>query len=186
MFPYGMEWYQNDSLVEEVGLSFSSEEEINLPKGTYTAEYISIFLDTVREKVKIVSDTRTICFDALVLSKEKLPVKYWTERLAQNDTVEILCTIRGCRIPSYTEKLLLYKKGKKLYASYNDLEKEMNKESINWLNTFEAQLRNMPRYYCTTTYRYNVTFNDEQLNILDGSCRWDGFNNLLIKLGFEE
>lgn len=184
--PYGVNWYQNDSLVAETEFMYVENEEILSP-GTYTAVYETMFKDTIRQTIHVTSDSMTVEFDALYLPKTKKPKAYWVDTLNRKDTLLITVIKTGCRMMPLDYELKVYKKEKNVYAEYNEHVLCLNKEQMEWLRVFEAQVKNIQRYSCTSADQYEITVGENVLlDIKDRSCRLDLFDGLVTKLGFEE
>lgn len=81
--------------------------------------------------------------------------------------------------------LKIEKKSDIIYAEYNGTTKQLNKKEIKSLGKFENELKKPKRTGCTTTSTYTIISMNDTQRIMDGSCSWNGFYNLMEDLSIK-
>ena len=71
---------------------------------------------------------------------------------------------------------------------HNDwVEKRLNEEQLDKLKRFEGKVRLMhnPHYGCTTTQDFIISYNGTVVKIIDSSCSWPGYEEIIDILKIE-
>lgn len=120
--------------------------------------------------------------DTIYFSEGYVDYKPLLDKIKNGEAFYIKFVSSGC-FHHQTEKLKIEKKENKYFASYNDKTINLSNKQLTIVREFEGELKK-PRYMfiCTTTETYDIIYLDDSQQIIDSSCDWHGFNNLLVDL----
>ncbi|MGR7812083.1 hypothetical protein [Lacinutrix undariae] len=150
----------------------------SLKSGDYNIVYTSMFkrvesLNIVLNNKDI--DTLIVCLDKINYSSiDYIP---FVDKLRDNENFEINVFNQGC-VSLGSGTIKINKTQDKIIAETNNKKKELTSEEIEYLRHFEIELINMNSCCCTSTDFYTLKYNDEVLEIKDGSCNWYGYGRL--------
>ncbi|MGH1335194.1 MAG: hypothetical protein ACRBFS_03635 [Aureispira sp.] len=82
--------------------------------------------------------------------------------------------------------MLIKRKSDKFYITFQGKEKLLDSDAIKVIRHFEIELRYMGSSNCTTTDTYVLKYKGNPLEIMDGSCDWNGNDFLKKELNLTE
>ena len=179
---------QNDSLISthKTEILDNYYEIDSLKSGKYNILYTSMFKKTESLNIHLndkKNDTLIICLDKINYSTiEHIP---FIDKLKENEKYLINVYNQGC-VSLGSATMEIRKTQNKVFAKINDKKKELNPEEIQYLRKFELELIHMESSGCTSTDYYTLEYNDEIVEIKDGSCNWYGYGRLYNLLFNEE
>ncbi len=179
--------FKNDLKVRSDTLEFSGEVKLkDLSFGKYSVKFNSIYerLEIVEFEVNSKTQEIELCIDKIDydLANNNL----FIDQLKPNEKLKIGFFTFGC-FHSEELGLEIIRKEDQYLAKLDKTEIVLSTNQIKLIREFEIELRQVPTGYCTTTDTYNLTILDssENMELIDESCEWNGFSNLLVKLGLE-
>ena len=171
---------KNDSLIRTHTMEIMNNyyNIDSLKSGNYNIVYTSMFKKTESLSINLydkIIDTLIICLDKIDYgSTEHIS---FVDKLKDNENYKIKVYNQGC-VSLGSGTLKISKKQNKIIAETNDKKKELTTEEIEYLRRFEIELINMNYGGCSSTDFYTLEYNDEVLEIRDGSCNWYGYGRL--------
>jgi hypothetical protein len=161
----------------------------NLPFGDYYIEYITIYNQRKRLKFKMDETFKEICYctDAVLYDDDKNIL--FIDELKTDETLLLQQKTRGC-FHRGKEELKITKTETAYILSYLDKNYTLSKSQVQLFREFEIELYKNHSDRCSTIDTYHIGFirnsrNLKSYAIIDGSCAWNGFSNLIQLLNFE-
>ena len=191
--------FKNDSLIKDItyenpesytkeDLKYINNQYIfnfkNLEFANYRIEYNSIFGKTENYHFKIADNKKQLielCLDYFNYKAEThVP---FIDRLKENENYTIMISSIGDFTGGKLEAHIVISKSNNTYfVEFKKNKKKLNQSQIDFIKHFELELINMESYGCSTVDSYLLTYNNEKIQISDGSCAWEGFNVLFKQL----
>ncbi len=180
--------FKNGVHVQSDTLKFSRVVKFkDLSFGKYTIKFKSIYNHQEMIDVALNSKTQKIvlCIDQIDynLAKDRL----FIDELKPNEKLKIHFDSSGC-FDFEEASLEITRTGKQYLAKINETQIVLSDFQIKLLREFEIELREIPTRFCTTTDTYNLHILNTTKNIklIDESCSWYGFKNLLLQLKLDK
>lgn len=178
--------YKNDTLYQSLEPKHENKMIIrNLTNGLYRIDYPSIFKKTESKVVDITNNnvySTELCTDYINYELETyIP---FIDRLHEGESYSIEAESMGC-FHHISQSMSIENKSGNFYVRDGKKKKQLDSADIEAVRHFEWELNYMQRSLCTTTDTYTLTYKKEKLEIIDGSCNWNGYDRLLEKLNLE-
>lgn len=179
--------FKNEAQFKSDTLRFSGAVKFkNIPYGKYIIKFKSIYDRQEKIEVEINSKTQDIslCIDQIDynLTKNHLLI----DELKPNEKLKIDFNSFGC-FHSEKSGLEITRTDSQYLAKMEGTEIVLSAIQIKLVREFEIELREIRTGFCTTsdTYNLNILNSNKNIELMDVSCNWNGFSNLLKKLGLE-
>ena len=179
--------FKNDVKVQSDTLEFSGEIKLkDLSFGKYSVKFKSIYerQEIIEFEVNSKAQEIQLCIDKLDydLTNNSLLI----DQLKPNEKLKIDFFTFGCFHSEETGLEIIRTKDQYL-VKRDESEIVLSANQIKLIREFEIELRQVPTGYCTTSDTYNLTIvgSPENMELIDESCAWNGFSNLLVKLGLK-
>jgi hypothetical protein len=175
--------FKNDSLIKTFIPKDGSQQIIEgLQYGSYKIEYESVFRKTESINIELKENRKyyvDLCYDYINYDLETyIP---FIDQLKDKESYSIQISSQGCF--NFSNDLLIIKRTTNNYfISYEGGERLLSKEDIDIIRHFEIELNYMSLSGCTTVDDYILVYNNKEVKISDGSCRWFGGGNLKLNL----
>ena len=179
--------FKNEKLVKSDTIEFSREAKFkNLPYGKYKVIFETIYdrEESIELEIKSENQEVTLCIDKIdygLAGKDLL-----IDKLESDGRLKIDFKTFGC---FHFEKsgLEIIRKDGQYLAILDKTEIALSAAELQLIREFEIELREIRNGWCTTSDTYNLTImgNSESMELIDESCNWRGFDNLLKKLGLK-
>jgi hypothetical protein len=180
--------FKNDTFVKSDTIKFSREAKFeNLPYGKYTVKFKTIYnrKDSIEFEIESKNQEITLCIDTIDyrLTKSDLLI----DKLKPNESLKIDFETFGC-FHFEKSRLEITRKDDQYLAKLDKNESVLSNAQLELIREFEIELQEIQTGWCTTSDTYNLTIKgySESMKLIDKSCSWRGFNNLLEKLGFKK
>jgi len=155
----------------------------DLAYGKYTLLFKSIY--DHEEKIEFEMESRnkeiTLCIDTIKYDFSSYDLLI--DRLKSDQSLNIVFETLGC---FHSEKLRLevLREGEQYFLIFNTIEVALDSAQLQLLREFEVELQQVKDGWCTTTDTYvlSIRGDSEHSSLIDTSCSWHGFYNLLEKL----
>lgn len=179
--------YKTETFVKGDTIEFSRGAKFeNLAYGKYTVKFKSIYDRQEKVEFEIESENQeiTLCIDKI--DYEITESNLLIDQLKPNETLKIDFKTFGC-FHFEESGLEIIRKDKEYLAILDKTEIVLSTAQLELVREFEIELREIQTGWCTTSDTYNLTItgNSEGTELVDESCSWRGFNNLLEKLGLK-
>jgi hypothetical protein len=179
--------YRKKRLIDSFNTTSNNPKTLLLlKKGDYRMEYETFWrkkktvLLTIKEKKKYVVNLCLEYFDHSKTSYTPIINQLENGEKYQLDIVDTWGF-------TYSEQtLIIRKRADQYFASFGEKEIELSSKQIELIQNFEIELNQAEPYGCTNTDTYILTYKNEVIKILDGSCWWEGGSFLIKDLGFEK
>lgn len=179
--------FRNGELIRNDTIEFSRGAKFeDLPYGKYSVKFESIYDRDEKIEFEIESKNQkiTLCIDRLNygFAGSNLLI----DQLKPNQSLKIDFVTFGC-FNSEKSGLEIIRKNEQYLALLNKTEIVLNEAQVKLVREFEIELREVQTGWCTTSDTYTLTLsgNSERTVIVDKSCSWRGFDNLMQKLGLK-
>lgn len=157
----------------------------NLPDGEYELVYNNLIGEKVKRKVLLKNnelETVKIIFDSILSDKfyAKIPFNH----LKDNESYTIEGK-GGCGATMYCHYTIEKQKKSYYFKNENISNRLLKSEEIKAIKRFESELLAIEnRNVCMSTGRmtYKITQNNLEHSIVDNTCNWNGWSNLMSKL----
>lgn len=180
------ELFQNDILIKSDTLEFSEKSIIKgLPFGSYSIKFNSIYnnQETIQFELKNKSQEVKLCIDQLNIKLK--PKKLLVDQLKTNEKLKIDFFSLGC-FHLEESSLEIIKMKNHYIAKLGKDQIVMSEEQFELIREFETELRTIKPGYCTTSNKYNLTTEEgKTYELIDNSCMWYGYDNLIKTLGLK-
>ena len=184
-----LQLYQNDVRIKNDTIDFISGEAKfeDLPFGKYSFRFKSIYdiEETFEFEIKNKTQEITLCIDNI--DYELVTNSLLIDQLKPYEKLKIDFQSHGC-FHSENTRLEIIRTDERYLAKIEETEIVLSNTQFELVREFEIELRELTSGgYCTTFDTYNLTIskNSENIKLIDGWCIWNGFINLLEKLGLE-
>ncbi|MCJ8290386.1 MAG: hypothetical protein HRT58_12035 [Crocinitomicaceae bacterium] len=115
--------------------------------------------------------------------KDQVEYKPLLGKIKNGEEFNLTVESSGCFHRS-TYKLNIKKTENKYFAEYNGKTIQLNQKEIEAVKKFENELKKPRHLFCTTTETYMISYLGQSQTVVDGSCSWKGFHNLIGELSF--
>ncbi|MCF2875013.1 MULTISPECIES: hypothetical protein [unclassified Tenacibaculum] len=173
---------------KEISFMHKTETEISdLPYGNYKVRYKSIFNRYEYIDFKITDNNQksiSLCVDKIDYNRNQNVLLI--DEMKIGETLIFSFESQGC-FHSSKDDIRITKNQNDLTVTYNETSKKLSALQYNLLREFEIELRSNHLGACSTNNRYGV-FNkqtNEIYLVIDQSCQWNGFKNLIHLLDFK-
>lgn len=161
----------------------------NLPDGEYELAYSDMIGDRIKRKISLKnseSKAVKIVFDSISLDKfyPKIPFNH----LKDNESYRLEGK-GGCVATMYCGYTIEKQKGNYYFKNVNISKKLLKSEEIKAIKRFESELLAIEnKDICMSTGRmtYKIIQNNVEHSIVDNTCNWNGWSNLMSKLSKNE
>lgn len=182
-----IELFEGEKLIKSDTIEFSRAVKFKkLPFGNYTLKFESIYdrKETIEFKIESGNQEITLCIDKIDYGIAESNL--FIDNLKSNESLKIDFKTFGC-FHFEESGLEIIRKDKKYLAKLDKTEIVLSPAQLELVREFEIELREIQTGWCTTsdTYNLSVSGNPESMEIIDESCSWRGFRNLLEKLGLK-
>ena len=150
----------------------------SLKPGNYDIEFNTIFKLIESESINIGDnkiDTLKLCIDKI--NYESIKYIPFIDRIGVNESFEMKISSQGC-FHSAKSTVTVSKTKNKVVLQVDDKTKVLTDEELDYFRKFELELIHMDNYGCTSIDYYTLKYNDQILEIADGSCYWYGYGRL--------
>lgn len=164
----------------------------DLSFGDYHIEYTTIYNERKQIDFKINESVKEVyyCVDAIAYEKDQNILLI--DELKTNETLQLHYKIRGC-FHGGKEDLKITKTETTYILSYVNKNYTLSEKQIQLFREFEIELYKNHSSICSTigTYTIGILANNKNFErfkaykIVDGSCVWRGFPNLIALLNLE-
>lgn len=175
--------YRNDTLFKTVNPRHNNKQSFEgLAYGKYRIEYKSTFNKSESVEVELLEKKEykvDLCIDYFNYELETYTP--FIDQIQNGEQYSIHVSSRGCF--HHFEDLIVIKRMENKYQLNHKGDKRiLNQEEIETIRHFEMELNYKESQGCTTVEEYNLTYKKKKVKISDGSCSWNGYFNLRLKL----
>lgn len=147
----------------------------DLDPGTYAVVYNSIFGKEVRSEVVITRPGKyTVSAYVNYMDYTKEINQSLLDRLKENDSFSIIIFSHGCF--HYDRDTIVVMRNQSDYTiHWGKDRKVLTKQDLETIRHFEMELQCISGWGCTSKDDYTLQYNGiTELNVFDGTCRWNG------------
>lgn len=179
-----VELFKNETFVKSDTIEFSREAKFeNLPYGKYKVKFETIYdrQESIEFEIESENQEITLCIDKIDYGQTESDL--FIDKLKPDESLKIDFKTFGC-FHFENSGLEIIRKNDQYLAILDKTEIVLSTAQLELVREFEIELREIQSGWCTTsdTYNLSVNGNSESMELIDESCSWRGFNNLLEKL----